>query len=446
MTETIFRRNRAMTDAETMKAEGQISMLASTDDAVDWGGWREVLSHATGACDTTSARSLLLNHDPQWIAGGISAMQCDGRSLMSDASIDEDARMQSGVSVRKMVAKGRLNGVSIGYTYKQADTTWNEETRTLNVSKWRLLEISLTPIPADARAHVRLLPFEIADKKVPASQPAAPAAATNERSAMPDNANAAGSNAATNGDEATRAAEITKLRREATEAKLRSLAFEHGVPEAGSIDYAAYQDEASGLKDLLKRKAVKEKTPDPVAGVARTRVVSDALDKHRDAVTGAFALKAGFRNPKMQDGNHMLGFGIQDMIREYAEETGNNTRGWSRKDIAYFALGRYDMMSRNANVTSSNFTSFVMLNAVTKITAMGFERGYANARYKDIVSTQSVPDFKSFTVGALGVGNLSETVEDAPLPELSKAEATYSNTAKTWTGSDRKGLMNISKR
>lgn len=438
MTEEVFYRYRAMGDGEKMEEGGKIRLLASTDDAINWGSWREVLSHKDGCVDMSAARSLLVNHKADQLCGGISGMQLDGRTMSADAEIDEDARMQSGVSVRKMVSKGRLKGVSIGYTYDPAtDATWDEDSRTLTVNRWRLLEISLTPIPADKRAQVRSLPEGVA-KPTPVPESKQTAANPAERSAMSDNQNAAGS--AATGDEKSRADEIKNLRERAEkaerEASLRSVASEHGVDIAG-IDFGSFRTEAEGLKELMKRKAKVEQTKKPETAITQINV--DAADKARDMFTGALAFNAGFRNEKAPDQaqNPMRGRKLSEMTREYATMIGENTRYWSDKDVAHYGLGKLDLIhgrSGGANTTTSMLSSFVFLNAITKITAMGFSQAESVAQHTRIVSRNMVPDFKQNTIGSLGVGNFSKVSEDAPLPELSKTEGAYNSTAKTWGG------------
>jgi HK97 family phage prohead protease len=454
----IFRRVRAIADDEKMADEGKIRLVASTSEPVSWGNWREALSHDEGAVDMSAARSLLVNHDPDQLAGGITGMVCDGRQMTSEAEIDEDARMRSGVSVRKAVKKRQLNGVSIGYTYDRADTVFDEETRTLTVRKWRLLEISLTPIPADGRAQVRALPFEQAQKvtvtggdthsdstssnTVTFSPDATPASPQKEQrmSADTNKPNTQGPETAPKIDEAARAREIADLRQRAeraeNEAKVRAVAAEHGLSVDG-IDFAAMKGEADGLRMLMQRKAEKEATPKPKQPVTEIRV--DAADKARDAMTGALMHAAGFRSEKerpLQDANPLVGRGIQGMVLRYATMIGENTQDWDKTDVAWYALGKREMVKglRSANVTTGMFPNFVFLNAITKIVARGYEMGAEMAQYRRIVSEQTVPDFKTFYIGALGVGNLTQTAENQVFPELDKSEGVYSNTAKMWGG------------
>jgi hypothetical protein len=70
-----------------------------------------------------------------------------------------------------------------------------------------------------------------------------------------------------------------------------------------------------------------------------------------------------------------------------------------------------------------------MLNAVTKITAMGFERGSHNAQYKRIVSNQIVPDFKQFSIGALASGNLINTPASRRRARITSCCQTVSHTS-----------------
>jgi hypothetical protein len=87
-----------------------------------------------------------------------------------------DARMPSGVSVADAVDFGALRGVSIGYSYASRDCSYDEATGTLTVNKWRLLEVSLTPTPADTTGQVRSLPtLPTTGKDNPMTLPASPA-------------------------------------------------------------------------------------------------------------------------------------------------------------------------------------------------------------------------------------------------------------------------------
>lgn len=434
----VFRRVRALSDSEQLAEGGKIRLLASTSAPVNWGGWREVLSHEDGAVDMSAARSLLVNHDPDQLCGGISGMSCDGREMVSDAEIDDEARMRSGVSVRKAVKKRQLNGVSIGYTYDRADTVFDEESRTLTVRKWRLLEISLTPIPADARAQVRALPFDSPKAgDEPAAITAAPPAAPQKEQRMnaPNDKKpeSQGQETAPKIDEAA----ISERARAAAMAEAREIAE---MARSVGLDAAAYvgKSKADAQSEMLRAVAEKNKTPEPKHAPAQVHV--DAADKARDAVTGSLMHAAGFRTgadvKAMQDGNPLVGRGIQETVKRYAAMVGERTEDWDKHDVAWYALGRREMVKglRSANVTTGFFPNFVFLNAITKIVAKGYEMGYEMAQYRRIVSDNVVPDFKQYSIGALGVSNLQKTLEGMAFPELDKAEGVYNGTAKMWGG------------
>lgn len=446
----------------------RISMLASTAEAVDWGGFREVLSHAPGAVDFSAARALLINHNENLIAGPLSNIRLTADGLEMDADILPGATMGSGVTVEAAIAAGALRGISVGYNYSMKDTSFEESTRTLTVHKWRHLESSLTPIPADDEAALRC-------------RSAAILSVVNHHRANPPKDHAMnyeqwlaarGYDAAKLSDaettkaraihgaggelpkdfapvavvvsESTRAQEIAALREEAANAKrenvIRARAAEHGIDIKG-IDFAKFKTVEDGLGELLTRKAKADATtPPPVT--ATSSINYDQQDKVRDAFVGAMAHSANVKSDefaKLQKDNPLVGRGIQHAIKRSAAMLGCRTENWSKYDIAYFAMGKPEMMSQTAqrdaaNVTSGSFPNFVFLNAVTKVVARGYEMGSATARYRRIVETQRVPDFKQFSIGALGTGNLQKTAENIAFPELDKSEGVYNSTVKMWGG------------
>lgn len=418
-------RFRSLAENEIASVDGSINLLASTDAACDFGGYREILSHAPGAIDMEAACSLLINHDPNQIAGTIDDKKSDGRTLSIRARISPNAKLQSGMGVQEAVNSGALRGVSIGYKISRADSVYDESTRTLTVSKWRLLEATLTPIPADAQAMVRSLPDSF--------KPTAPPAVSNqERSAMADPIKPQDTPAVpvqpiidAAHDEGVRAAAMQETR------EVAEMARSVGLDGTKYIGKTKTDAQAEMLRDM----AEKNKTPEPKSAVVSIQV--DAIDKARDAVTGAMAWNAGFRNQTaIQDRNPLLGRGLQHIIKQYASMVGERTQDWDKNDVAWYALGHPEKIAGRAaaNTTSSAFPSFVFLNAISKIVAMGYERGAASSRYRQIVSNNVVPDFKTFSIGALAAGNLTNTAEDVAFPELTKSEGVYSSTAKVWGG------------
>jgi HK97 family phage prohead protease len=402
--------------AEDMKpADGgltRLRILASTDAPVDMGGWREILSHADGAIDTSTATALLVNHDPNMIAGAIRETSTDGKQMTIDVDLDDCAMLESGMSVKRAVEIGALRGASIGYMYDRRDCAYDEETRTVTVSKLRLLELSLTPTPADASAGLRSVPFDFTHQapgpKEQTMSDTAPSAAPAATVVTPDIR-----------------AEQRQVADLATSLKLNPVDFiGQDMPTAKDAMLAA----------VAKRSAEQHRAPEAVI-----TMTADEADKQMDAFAEAYADRVYGRASKV--GNPYAGKRLRQMAQRFARSQGARTEDWSDRDAAHFALGEVSQLRGHrdvgANVILSNFPNFVFLNAIEKIVAKGFEsapKGLTGASGAPIYDTQMVPDFKSYTIGGMGVGNLVETAENTAFPELTKTEGAYSDTAKMWGG------------
>ncbi len=422
----IYYRVRAMDEAAKPAEDGKINMLASTDDAVDFGGYREILVHGASNIDYSAARSLLINHKPDLLAGSISGMSADGRQMISAANIDGDATMPSGVNVRKAVANGMLRGVSIGYTYSNKDAVYDEETRTITVKKWRLLEISLTPIPADGKAQIRSLPE--------AFNSAVTAANDKGTRSMSDDTKPQ-DHSADDKNEAVRAQAIADARNEAQVAKAREadviritkLAEAHGLRGSDFLDAAKYPTLDIAIDAMTKAKA--ERDASNVA--ARVSVVADAGDKADAAATGSILALYNAGSEADMKGSERAGSTL-DIIRRHAQRHGHDSVGWSKAELSGYALAMRVPGSRSVNVTTSNFNTVVLANIMDKAVFKGFSDAGALVSYPQWTGRRSVVDFKSFSSGALDSGNLVETSEGIAFPELIKAEGSYSASLGLW--------------
>ena len=402
----MFKRFAPLADSAADDA-GEIRMLASTDAPVRMGDWQEVLVHADGAVDMSATRALLVNHDPNQIAGTLRSCMVDGRACSVHATVSKAARLQSGMGVLEAVRSGALRGVSIGYTYSRGDTTWNKETRTLTVNRWRLLEVTLTPIPADSAASVRSLPFD------EQHDPAAPEKENRMSETAPAPAPSVDADA---------------IRNEAREVAVLARSLGLDADKFVGLPREAAQ------RDMLAAVAANRANPVPVAAVVPATITRDATDKAREAVVEAYA---GRVMGETISGNPYAGRSIRGMAKRYASAIGIDTRDWDNKDEAHFALGEMNATPRlrdAANVTTSSFASFVFLDAITKVVAKGYEAGGQNLVYPVIAEKNVVPDFKASKIGGLGMGNLEETVENVAFPELAKSEGVFSSTAKMWGG------------
>ncbi len=401
---------------EGEKKRKTLTMLASTSRAIDWGGYREVLVHDENSVDHKAARALLLNHNPNRIIGTLTAFRMTADGLEIDAELLPDARMDSGVSVADAIESGALRGVSVGYHYSRSDYDYDEESNTVTVRKWRLLELSATPIPADDAAGMRSRSLPSEHKL--AEQPAKESAMAEDTKKTEDQVAAS---------EAQRAADIKRDREIAIRAE------SHGLKAS---DYLGMTDEKANeamLRDLAERNKVKP------AGSSVVTITEDDADKQRDAIHLAMSHRAGQKADVAA--NPYAGRSITEIARKYARQIGiRGSEDWTKHDLAHFILGRTNQIQGfrgAANISMASFPGFVMLNAITKIVAKGFEaapRALVGQSGTPIYSTKTAPDFKSFYIGGLGTANLQEVAENAAAPELDKTEGAYNDTLKMWAG------------
>jgi len=389
---------------ESVREDGRIDMLASTDAAVSWGDWREVLVHEREAIDTTAAASLLLNHKSDQVAGVLRDITANGREMIAVAEIDEDARLSSGVSVRKAVASGALRGVSIGYDYSADDVEWDRETRTATVKRWRLLEISLTPIPADKGASVRSLPEFLQDSP---TTPDAPAA-KKERSMSTE---AQGEQPAVNAAAAEAAPATVNVDPVAAVREAVAFARSHGLDPVAAIDKSMDQ-----LKDevIAMRQSEREKPQ----GIIVTR---DAGDKQIERLGDQLA--ARFVSGK-QDAPAISG---RELIERCAAIDGQSLR-----DVR---AARYCLATlRERSAANKSTASFAVLMDATanKVLTAGFA-SYQGV-WNIIATVKDAEDYKLHSHVGVASGSLAENPEGEAASELIQREGSYNSRVKRYTG------------
>lgn len=352
--------------------DGGIELVASTDAPLEMRGWFERLSHGPGAIDHGACRSLLVNHDANQIVGRVDEIRSDGRTLVVRATVSPDAKLQSGVNVRDAIKQGMLRGVSIGYSYGNDDVEYEEASRTLTVKRWRLLEATLTPIPADAAAHVRSLPESI-NRSI--SEPPK-VIATMSEPVKQEPATVAGPDPLT-------------IARHAEDLGLRA------------SDYLGKGDALTlMLADAAKARAANQKVVDPVV-----QVTADEGDKIRaQAVDG---LLSGHSSLKV--------------ISTFAGRSGVETRGWDKGDAAEFVFPahRGALHGRAAEV-SANFS---------QVTALAGNKAMKDAYDKYlpvwnlIADSQTTGDFKTVRTAALQFGDLAAVAEGAAATDITVDDA-----------------------
>lgn len=460
---TLIKREGAAADPNLL------TISASSEEPVMRYGWSEILSHEPGAVDLTrlaALGALLVNHNPDQRAAAIRDPRLEGKRLLIDAVFGSGAFPQQ---IRQEVADGLLRGASVRYEV----TKWeiDEEKQIARAVQWTPFEVSLTPIPADPSVGVgRDHPLSESGWRSLINPGAA--LATHQQHGDPMGfdqwCRARGIDPATltdakkaeltaefqrsiaptppppppppAHDENARAAEMAALRARTAKAELHlelnTLARSHGI-DLSAEDLKTIEARDKGLELILSRKATATATV-PVQPVGAVRVGQEHIEKQRDALSASILHQAGFQTPEIATalvGNPYRGLGFLDSARRFAAMQNLRAMDWNRQDLAFFVLGRPEaMQARDANVVSGMFTNFVQANILTKAVGLGFEMSARSIKYRQIVSRRTVPDFKQNRIGGLGMGNLTKTVEDVALPELTKAEGYYNSTLNMWGG------------
>jgi HK97 family phage prohead protease len=470
-------------------------IVLSTENPVEWYNFTEVLSHKKGAIDTDTLRALLFNHNANFIIGPIRKAWIENRQLIIRVEVYEEAVMPSGVPVRKAVDDGSLRGASIGYTYSGRDCDWDEESRVLTARKWRALEGSLTPIPADKQSQVgRSLPFDIASKQGRQAQEENPMSfkkwlasrgldpahltrqqyqallkdyraeceraewtadvdvdepAEGQRSAAPTPPPATPPATPAPGDEAARAAELA---RERTISQIRDLADSHGI--------VLTQEQRDSITDWNQGRALVERlvteraaagggTPRVNLGAPGVRVTADAADKYRTGALGGLLRQSGLRiDPEVHGKDvaaaaHRGGINsITAMARYCAELEGNQgARYWDNLQCASYVASQLGSIcrlaheigigTRDAANQDSGHFATLLASATTKVLMEAFNQ-FEDITYDKWCTQREVPDFKTNKNVGLAAGNLTETAENHAFPELTLEDGGYDSGLALW--------------
>jgi HK97 family phage prohead protease len=112
----------------------------------------EILRHTPGSIDFSRLNSALLNHNPNVIIGRVINARLDGKKARATIVFDDD---QEGQAAFAKVKSGSLKGASIGYAVdkfrqlKEGETWEGFKGPAYVATRFSIVEVSLTPIPAD---------------------------------------------------------------------------------------------------------------------------------------------------------------------------------------------------------------------------------------------------------------------------------------------------------
>lgn len=367
---------RTMPTTLRMDEENKIIHLSSSSEyPVSRGAYTEVLDHSDGAV-TNIARSVLYNHDSDWLIGSVRGTSILNKETRADIELLDGAKLPSGVDVRYAVDSGALSGVSIGYSIEEYERTDTEDGIEIRATKWTIREITLTPIPADHTVgigrsednesfeqFVNKAAQRGENKEDTVSEPIEPQTDA-ERTQEPSVVDAHPQ------QPAKPAIDAVAVARHAESLGLRA------------SDYLADPDWQTSML-----RAAAEKRNKQTAGVAPVHVVADSEDKLQErTIDGLISGKLG-------------------AIVDYARAKGHSLSGWSRGDIVDFVFNKG--FTRAAEV-SANFSQVTAL-ASQKAIAQAYDEQRVN--WNLIANTASTGDFKTFRNAALQMGDLAVVTE-----------------------------------
>lgn len=440
--------------AESIRKEQRevdVSFSSQTEEVRSWTGVSEVLLHEPGSVDLERLErsgSVLFNHHADSIVGRPKNVKLDTGDRVGRATVvfDDDPTAEG---VFRKVLSGSLRGVSVGFEVEawrslRANEKWTspggqEFSGPLEIAeRWKVFEISLTPIPADAAVGVgrseegaealeseeqmakETTPAEGATQAtVPASPPAAPVV------------DIASERARGASEERARVAQIRQI-----------VGCFPDLPEvakleASLVETGATPDQARAQVFDLVAQSRKPVTTPGKAGIElqveeRAKIFDASVAWLNDRV-GKLREKNPTRKEELRTSARQLGcYSLLDLARECLRRNG----------IAIVGT-RDQLITRAFSHSSSDFPN-ILEAAANKVLLAHWEE--APNTYEPLVKKVSAPDFKAMPRYTLGDAGLLEKVpEGGKMPEGTVPEAKTSYAIATYAkrfGITRQAIIN----
>lgn len=415
-------------DAGTRTVEVTWTTGAAVTRRDYWTGesWIEELEVSERAIDLSrlNAGAPVLNSHRGWDLGDVIGVverawieHGEGRARLRFSEREEVAPIFADIRA------GIIRNVSVGYSVSEWKETRREDgTRVRRAVRWQPAEISLVPVPADAKAQVR------AAEGASLSTRAGTAAARNPEVRMDETANPGATVAPTTtpalAPAAPDAAALEAARAEAREAELARIRGIEAACRALGLEGEAAEliREGVSLADaqarLIQRAAEQRQAAGPGPAPAAVTVLRDEGDTARRALGEALLHRAGLlRNadgtpaPLPEAARQYRGFRLRDFAAECIALRGGTVRGLTAAEIARAALGSRDHMSR-AGIGMHATSDFPNLLANTASKALGQGYGSARRTFTAWARRRTLPDFKDFRVVNLsGAPKLAQIAE-----------------------------------
>lgn len=411
---------RAMFDSSTINEESRtVEVVFATETPVRGYNWRmeedynEVLSFDAGhvRMERLTAGAPLLNNHDRWsgVRGVLGVVESANLGVGEGRAVVRFSKRDEVEPIFQDVKDGILKGISAGYRvhkYERTPPKAEGELPTYRAVDWEPMEISLAPIPADVRSKVRndeqatypVIINNIHNERTMEEnqKPAAPAAPAPTPDA-PVNAEQVRSEALA--AERTRAAEILKaVRKAGLGEEFATELIEKGT----SLDQARAQ--------IIDKWAANE--PPAQRSAHGIQVGADEKDKKRKVMADALILRAA-PGTKLVDAagaaaaREFRGYSMIEMARMAVEDSGVNTRGMSKREIAQIAL---NLDQSRGYHTTSDFPLLLGETFNRTLRAAYAERART---FQPFVQRAVLPDFREISRVQLSgfLGSMNEIVE-----------------------------------
>ena len=357
----------------------------------------EILLHGDDNVDLKpflEAGSVLFNHNPDNIVAKPIKAWVDSSDKKGRATIQfgntEEAR-----KAYEQVKEGLLRGVSVGYAvdewrYISEDEVWNNIRGEAYVAtKWRAIEVSLTPIPADSSVGVgRNIET---DRKGGVDMEQATQKTEERKEQKIDE-------------------EILKAKKEAEKAERERIREIEAICETfGYLDLKdKFVDEGTSVDEVRRIVSERKKNEEEYrsVGVSGNTMFygESAVEKFRDAAITGLLVRIG--SESADKANLYTGMSLFEIARKALEIEHKSVVG-SRKDIVARAMQ-----------TSSDFP-IILQNVAHKSVLKGFES--VSSTWKEWCDVGSVGDYNIHTITRVGeIDDLEEIREGEEYPYAGK--------------------------
>jgi len=363
-TGSLNRRNFSVEVRGIVDEEKRIVELSfSSETPVErWFG-REILLHDKDAVDLEpliNAGSVLRNHDADQPVAVPIKVWIDEKEKKGRAQIQfKDTELSR--KTWEEVKEGLIRGVSVGYVvdewlYLDDGESWKRFAGPAYVAKrWKVLEISLTPIPADPSVGVG----RTAETK---KQEDSMSDKTQTPTFSPD--------------------EVAKRERERV-SQILSLCKTHGLEERAQ-EWIENGLSVEQVKDEILKELAERRKP-----VGSVQVVKEEREKFREAARDAILMRAGRKVEKPSPGSdELMAFRLEDLAKKALRINGQPIKG-SRSDIIRRAMSTSDF-------------KLVLMDAINKVLLEDYRD--VPTTYQKFTRKASASDFK--TLYRIRVGSL----------------------------------------